>query len=265
MVSCDIPGSDLGPGKALGRHLIIEFHGCDPDAFLHVEKVEDTMVKAAGKSGATVVTASFHHFEPQGISGVVVISESHFTLHAWPEHDFAAVDIFTCANQVDFQVAVDALALAFGAGKITILADMDRGGFPLGQPRGNGRDNRIPPPQPGITRTRSGQGIQSVRLDFKDCDPNRLEHPGLLEDFGAMMEDLPGLYLGNPVIFQGENQLGLDLSGPGATMKVTLVPSRGLVLMDVNLDRELDLRELAESCLLFFRGRDYKLEVKDRG
>ena len=53
---------------------------------------------AAQKSGATIINSSFHTFEPQGVSGVVIIAESHFTIHAWPEHDYAAVDIFTeCA------------------------------------------------------------------------------------------------------------------------------------------------------------------------
>ena len=59
------------------------------------------MIKAAEVSGATVLKSAFQDFNPQGISGVVVIAESHLTIHTWPEFGFAAVDIFTCGDTVD--------------------------------------------------------------------------------------------------------------------------------------------------------------------
>ena len=81
-------------GFALGRHLTIEFYECDPDILLNKDDVEEALLKAAKDSGATIISSSFHDFKPQGISGVVIIAESHFTVHAWPEHDYAAVDIY---------------------------------------------------------------------------------------------------------------------------------------------------------------------------
>ena len=54
------------------------------------------MRSAAEAAGATIVTATFHRFAPQGVSGVVVIAESHLSIHTWPEYGYAAVDFYTC-------------------------------------------------------------------------------------------------------------------------------------------------------------------------
>ncbi|MBI4351203.1 MAG: adenosylmethionine decarboxylase [Elusimicrobia bacterium] len=82
--------------KALGRHLILELYGCSAAALSSVPEVQAAMLKAAGAAGATVIDSIFHHFKPHGVSGVVVIAESHFAIHTWPEHRYAAVDLFTC-------------------------------------------------------------------------------------------------------------------------------------------------------------------------
>ncbi len=87
--------------KVLGRHLLVEYHGCDPEILNDLERVKKFMLEAASESGATVLDASFHYFTPQGVSGVVVIAESHLAIHTWPEYGYAAVDIFTCGNTVD--------------------------------------------------------------------------------------------------------------------------------------------------------------------
>jgi len=55
------------------------------------------MLAAAKESGATILGESFHQFSPQGVSGVIIIAESHLTVHTWPEHGYAGADIFTCA------------------------------------------------------------------------------------------------------------------------------------------------------------------------
>ncbi|MGC8604605.1 MAG: adenosylmethionine decarboxylase, partial [Desulfomonilaceae bacterium] len=56
---------------------------------------------AAEIAGATVLKTAFQNFNPQGVSGVVVIAESHLTIHTWPEYGYAAIDIFTCGTRVD--------------------------------------------------------------------------------------------------------------------------------------------------------------------
>jgi S-adenosylmethionine decarboxylase len=67
------------------------------------------MVKAAIDCGAVVLGNSFHHFNPQGVSGVVVIAESHISIHTWPEHGYAAVDVFTCGTSVEPEKAAGVL------------------------------------------------------------------------------------------------------------------------------------------------------------
>ena len=59
------------------------------------------MQEAARRAGATIIHSRFHPFSPMGISGVVLIQESHLTIHTWPELGYAAVDVFTCGPDVD--------------------------------------------------------------------------------------------------------------------------------------------------------------------
>lgn len=86
---------------ALGRHILCEAYGCDPEVLNDRERVESIMVEAALEAGAEVREVAFHQFSPQGISGVVVISESHLAIHSWPELGYAAIDVFTCGDTVN--------------------------------------------------------------------------------------------------------------------------------------------------------------------
>ena len=87
--------------NALGRHILVEFSNCKADVLSDVSAIEEAMVKAAQVAGATVINSTFHHFSPYGVSGVVVIQESHLAIHTWPEFKYAAVDLFTCGDTVD--------------------------------------------------------------------------------------------------------------------------------------------------------------------
>ncbi len=73
------------------------------------------MIHAAKEAGATVISSNFHHFSPFGVSGVVVIQESHLAIHTWPEYRYAAVDLFTCGNSVEPWISLDLLKKAFKA------------------------------------------------------------------------------------------------------------------------------------------------------
>ena len=84
--------------KTTGRHLLLELGGCDPQTLAALERIRTAMLGAADAIGATVIEETFHRFAPHGISGVVVIAESHLTIHAWPESGYAAVDVFTCGD-----------------------------------------------------------------------------------------------------------------------------------------------------------------------
>ena len=81
-----------------GQHLLVEYHGCDVHTLDNAERIERLMNRAAEAAGATVVASTFHRFAPQGVSGVVVIEESHLSIHTWPECGYAAVDFYTCGD-----------------------------------------------------------------------------------------------------------------------------------------------------------------------
>ena len=99
----------------MGHHLLVELYGCASCVLNEIELLERAMVEAAQSADASVVESIFHRFSPHGLSGVLVISESHITVHTWPEHSYAAVDIFTCGKS-DLGDAIKAsLVRAFGA------------------------------------------------------------------------------------------------------------------------------------------------------
>jgi spermidine synthase len=105
----------LNDHTSLGRHIIAELYNCDIGKISDVSYVEKSMLAAADKSGATVINSTFHHFSPFGVSGVIVIQESHFSIHCWPEFAYASVDIYTCGNTVDPWIAYEYLLQAFQA------------------------------------------------------------------------------------------------------------------------------------------------------
>lgn len=116
--------------KALGRHVIVEFYQCSASKLNDVEYLEQNMVLAAHKTGATVINSTFHHFHPLGVSGVVVIQESHFAIHTWPEYSFASLDIFTCGDSVDPWIAYHLIKEAIEA-EYGSATEMGRGHFSL--------------------------------------------------------------------------------------------------------------------------------------
>ena len=101
--------------KSLGRHVLVEFHGCSAEILNDVPRIEQGMIEAATQAGATIISSVFHHFSPFGVSGVVVIQESHLAIHTWPEYGYAAVDLFTCGDTVDPWVSYQSLKAAFEA------------------------------------------------------------------------------------------------------------------------------------------------------
>ncbi|HOP69063.1 MAG: adenosylmethionine decarboxylase [Dethiobacteria bacterium] len=114
--------------SALGRHVLAEFYGC-PDTILNdLAQIRQEMVTAALIAGAEVRETVFHQFSPQGVSGVVVISESHLAIHTWPEFGYAAVDIFTCGQTVDPWVSCNYLKQKFAAQNMT-AREIKRGIF----------------------------------------------------------------------------------------------------------------------------------------
>jgi len=106
---------------SLGSHLLIELFGCDQKSLELEKTVASAMHQAAVDSEATIVAESFHEFKPYGVSGAVIIQESHYTIHTWPEHGYAAVDLFYCGGAVAVHKAVDALKERFQPERIKFL------------------------------------------------------------------------------------------------------------------------------------------------
>lgn len=99
----------------MGRHVISELWGCNEEKLNDKKWIEQTFVTAALKAGAEIREVAFHKFAPQGVSGVVIISESHLTIHSFPEHGYASIDVYTCGDRIDPNVAADYIAEALEA------------------------------------------------------------------------------------------------------------------------------------------------------
>lgn len=114
--------------EALGRQILVEYYDCDSDKINDVEFIESAFLQATRDSGATIISHNFHKFSPHGVSGIVVIAESHVSIHSWPEYNYAAVDIFTCGDTIDPWTIQEYLKEAFESQNISSM-EMKRGMF----------------------------------------------------------------------------------------------------------------------------------------
>ncbi|KMJ55685.1 adenosylmethionine decarboxylase [Alkalihalophilus sp. As8PL] len=114
----------------MGRHVIAELWGCNTEKLNNMSFIEQTFVDAALKSGAEVREVAFHKFAPHGVSGVVIISESHLTIHSFPEHGYASIDVYTCGDRIDPNVASNYIAEALGASSSEVI-EVPRGMGPV--------------------------------------------------------------------------------------------------------------------------------------
>jgi S-adenosylmethionine decarboxylase proenzyme len=120
--------------EALGRQILVEFYDCDESKINDVSYIENSLIQATKASKATIISHNFHKFSPYGVSGVVVIAESHVAIHTWPEYNYCAVDIFTCGDTIDPWVIQEHLKEYFESKNVSSM-EMKRGMFrmPEGQ------------------------------------------------------------------------------------------------------------------------------------
>lgn len=101
-------------------HLLVELWDADRGKLDSVTEAREILQEAARQARVTVLHSAFHRFNPVGVSGVVVIAESHISIHTWPEAGYAAADIFTCGDEAMPEVAAQYLAQAFEAEQVEI-------------------------------------------------------------------------------------------------------------------------------------------------
>ena len=114
--------------KSAGRHIVAELWGCNPEFLDDVSIVREFMNEAAKEAHATVLKSVFHTFQPCGVSGAVIIAESHLAIHTWSEISLASVDIYTCGEKADPWAAFKYLVKVFQAKKYSVF-ELKRGIF----------------------------------------------------------------------------------------------------------------------------------------
>lgn len=97
----------------LGSHIILDLWGLPRNLLDDASELGELLAEAAGQGGAHVVELCFHHFQPQGVTGVLILAESHLALHSWPELGYAAVDVFTCGSPEVAESVADAVVALF--------------------------------------------------------------------------------------------------------------------------------------------------------
>lgn len=265
------PGVRETEGFALGRQMTVEFYDCAPDRLADADAMEKIFLDAAKRSGATVIESRFHQFLPQGVSGVVVISESHFAVHAWPEHEYAAVDLFTCGESVDFDKAVEVIAQGLGCKDWIISGLISRGIV------GNNGIERVVP-----VEAKQGSGIFqlswkrrfeetnahaiSCAMDIFNCQAFDFEAPEAAEDFVRKFLGSVGL--------KAQNSFSLHPCQEGGREFVQILESGLLsgfipddtktVCLDLFAKGFFDPRKAAETAVGILGGSYYRMQPQVR-
>ena len=109
--------TDTSATDMVGKHCILELYDCDPSKLDDETFLRDTITTAAQRAGATLLNLITHRFEPQGVTGLALLAESHISIHTWPENGYAAVDVFTCGDHTMPEKACEVLSEELSAGR----------------------------------------------------------------------------------------------------------------------------------------------------
>jgi S-adenosylmethionine decarboxylase proenzyme len=85
--------------ETTSHHFLVEVYKVKSELLDSLEELQSIFLESVKYGGATYISHHFHRFSPQGVSGVVVIAESHLSIHSWPENGYAAIDVFTCGDK----------------------------------------------------------------------------------------------------------------------------------------------------------------------
>ena len=117
-------------GEILGEHWVLDLVDCSSNRLNDIDYVEACACEACRIAGATILGFDRHQFEPQGVTVVVLLAESHLSIHTWPEKDYVAIDLLTCGTSMSPAKACEYLIDRFEA-KHHYIARLDRGSRPL--------------------------------------------------------------------------------------------------------------------------------------
>ena len=263
--------SEMDNGFALGRQLTIEYYSCAADVLLSKDLVEKALLKAAHDSGATIISSSFHGFKPQGVSGVVVIAESHFTVHAWPEHNYAAVDIFTCGDKIDLELAINSMKDSFQSENVVVSSDQNRGiiSKPFEKKDIGELVNNT------TTKSRSWKQESERKnpwgvltsVDIYKCAPNIIRDAKSIEQFVNELCELIGMkrFGDCQIVHFGEDEKveGFSMTQLIETSLISghFANASNTVYLDVFSCKFYEPREVAEFATAFFKGEHYKMQI----
>ena len=265
---CDCHSGGTG-GVALGRQLTVEFYECSSAVLADAKVLEEVFLQAAKDSGAHVITSVFHGFEPQGVSGVVVISESHFAVHAWPEHDYAAVDIFTCGSGVDFDAAVKSLAKGMKSRNWIVSGMVNRG--ILGE---SGVERLIPVAENSTSNAlqlswkerfcHTGARAISCCIDIYGCKAPLFESATLEKLLSVMAEKLGNSHPGKLECRSNGERTDFCCQLDNSRIDGMAVPDKRAIYLNVFSDGFTDPRPLAEAAMVTLLGNYYRMQVMVR-
>ena len=252
---------------ALGRQLTIEFYDCDPRILADAPRMEQIFLDAARRSHATIIQSCFHAFTPQGVSGVVIISESHFAVHAWPEHDYAAVDIFTCGDSIDFDAAMESLRTDLKSGQMVVSSMMSRGIVnslgverlvPVWDERKNGHANTWK-----SRYDRMHPHAFSISLDLYDCRDVSAE---TLKEAAEQTAGLMGVAPAGEFSFRQEDSGNIHfwLDVAEGWFGGMFSAENSTVYVDFGAAKYFEPRTVSEAALQVLGGHHYRLQVAFR-
>ena len=258
-------------GFALGRQLTIEYYKCDTNILLDKDVVEKAMLKAAEKSGATIISSSFNDFKPQGVSGVIIIAESHFTVHAWPEHDYAAVDIFTCGDKIDLEVAINSMKESFQSKNVVISSDQNRG--IISKPFEEKKISDVvknkktsPTSWEKEYESKTPWGVLTS-IDVYKCAPELIKDAKAIEKFVHKLCDMIGMkrFGECQIVHFGEDQKveGFSMTQLIETSLISghFANASNTVYLDIFSCKFYEPREVAEFATDYFKGNNYKMQI----
>ena len=256
---------------ALGRHMTVEFYDCNPRIIEDSEKVKKAFLTAAKVSGATVLDYSFHVFDPQGVSGVVIIAESHFAVHAWPEHNYAAVDLFTCSETIDLKKAIEVIKDSLGAEETVISGDMHRGIV-----SNDGVERMVPVCEDRthihtlswknkFERSKAWGLLTSV--DIYNCDPEVIRDANMVKQFVYKLCERINMKRFDECVVvdfgEDERVSGFSMTQLIETSLISghFANATNSAYIDIFSCKFYEPRDVAEFAISFFKGSNYKMQV----